>query len=134
MCSHCVQTCPRFPSDLKQKGKESLSPQCWQPPSVVGRALTIRFNSTFRVFLKKEKQTALFARQKRLTRSTRSPGCPRGGKSGGGVQAPAHRGEAEPAPLRGRRVLASREGQASPHSPGEAVPKGSLCLRRGEGV
>lgn len=60
MCSHCVQTCPRFPSDLKQEGKEPPLPSAGRHlPWEGGWALTTRFNGTFRVSLKTENNPAL---------------------------------------------------------------------------
>lgn len=80
MCSHCVQTCPRFPSDLKQEGKEPPSPECWQTSPVEGGwALTIGSNGTFQVSLKTEKHPAL-GETKAAHARHEQPGCPGGGR------------------------------------------------------
>lgn len=80
MCSHCVQTCPRFPSDLKQEGKSLPFPSAGRhPPWEAGWALTIRFSGTFRVSLKPEKPPARGETKAAPARHPQ-PGCPGGDK------------------------------------------------------
>lgn len=122
MRSHCVQTCPRFPSDLKQEGKEPPSPECWQTSPAGGRV-----GSHHRVqrhvprALKTEKEP-LSARQKRLTAGT---GCP-GGDEEQRARTPHTQGRARP------WDRTPREGCPKPYGPGSAFKS---CVReRGSGL
>lgn len=126
MCSHCVQTCPRFPSDLKHEGKESLShsppPSAGSHPPRYGGLLPSGSTARF----KERKTNSSLCETKAGHTKYPQPRLSKRRQKKRGLRIPRTEGR-----LNRRRFGVGvfsppREGQASPHEPGGAIPEGGL--------
>lgn len=115
MCSHCVQTCPRFPTDLKQEGKEPPSPECWQTSPVGGRVGSHYQVQQHVPSISKDRETAALGETKAADARHPQPGCPGGGREEE-ARDPAHRRAGT-----ALREQIPREGCLKPYGRGKCV-------------